>query len=82
VSEIPTILRRIVARKHQEVRERKARVSFTELEVAARSADPIRGFVSALETKITRRLPAVIAEIKKASPSKGVIRADFDPQAC
>jgi indole-3-glycerol phosphate synthase len=81
VSEIPTILRRIVARKHQEVRERKARVSFTELEEAARSADPTRGFVSALEAKIERRLPAVIAEIKKASPSKGVIRADFDPQA-
>lgn len=77
----PTILRKIIARKQEEVIERKARVSLGRLREAASAADPVRGFVQALAARIDQRQPAVIAEIKKASPSKGIIRPDFDPQA-
>ncbi|HEV2606498.1 MAG TPA: indole-3-glycerol phosphate synthase TrpC [Xanthomonadaceae bacterium] len=75
------ILQTILARKVEEIRERSARVSLEEL--AARCADlpATRGFADALEASIARGNAAVIAEIKKASPSKGVIRADFDPAA-
>ncbi len=75
------ILTRILARKADEVAGRSARVPLAEL--AARIADlpDTRGFVAAIEARIEEGEPAVIAEIKKASPSKGVIRADFDPAA-
>lgn len=79
VTDTPTILRKIIARKHEEVRERQSQVNLAQLRAAAEAADPARGFVQALAQRIERRKPAVIAEIKKASPSKGVIRADFDP---
>ena len=73
------ILKRILSRKAEEVRERMQQAPLREL--AARAADhaPTRSFRGALEGDIDRGLPAVIAEIKRASPSKGVIRADFDP---
>jgi len=73
------ILDRILARKVEEITERSARVPLVEL--IARSADlpDTRGFAAAIEAKIETGHPAVIAEIKKASPSKGVIRADFAP---
>jgi len=75
------ILDRILARKVEEIRERSGQVSLQAL--AARCADmpPTRGFADALEATIAHGDAAVIAEIKKASPSKGVIRADFDPAA-
>lgn len=75
------ILDRILARKVEEVAERSARLPLNEL--AARIADlpDTRGFAAAIEATIEAGQPAVIAEIKKASPSKGVIRADFDPLA-
>jgi indole-3-glycerol phosphate synthase len=76
---IPTVLEKILARKAEEVAERRARVSLGELEAQARAADPVRGFAQALIEKVGRKEPAVIAEVKKASPSKGVLREQFVP---
>ncbi|MGE8111811.1 indole-3-glycerol phosphate synthase TrpC [Pseudomonas sp. NPDC086566] len=76
---VPTVLEKIIARKFQEVAERSARVSLAELERKAKAADAPRGFANALVEQAKRKQPAVIAEIKKASPSKGVIREDFVP---
>jgi indole-3-glycerol phosphate synthase len=73
------ILRRILTRKAEEVRERRARVSLDELQRRATRAPPPRGFVNAMRAQIAAGKPAVIAEVKKASPSRGVIRADFHP---
>lgn len=75
------VLKRILARKQEEVAERRARVSQFELKTRAASAPPARGFADAVAGKVAGGHPAVIAEVKKASPSKGVIRADFDPAA-
>lgn len=76
----PDTLARILAYKRDEVTARKGATSQDAVEAAARAADPVRGFAAALETAARTR-PALIAEIKKASPSKGLIRADFDPPA-
>lgn len=75
------VLKRILARKQEEVAQRRERVSQFELTVRAKAAPPLRGFADALATRIGAGQPAVIAEVKKASPSKGVIRPDFDPAA-
>ena len=76
------VLERIAAYKRQEVAARKAALSQDGVEARARAASAPRGFRAALERHVeaTGR-PALIAEIKKASPSKGLIRADFDPPA-
>ena len=76
---LPTILENIVARKYEEVKENRARISLDELQRLAASADAPRGFAQALRDRAAARKPAVIAEIKKASPSKGVIRENFNP---
>ncbi|WP_207849909.1 MULTISPECIES: indole-3-glycerol phosphate synthase TrpC [unclassified Pseudomonas] len=76
---VPTVLENILARKVQEVAERSARVSLSELEGLAKAADAPRGFAKALIDQAKTKHPAVIAEIKKASPSKGVIREHFVP---
>ncbi|WP_192559125.1 indole-3-glycerol phosphate synthase TrpC [Pseudomonas allokribbensis] len=76
---VPTVLENILARKVQEVAERSARVSLSELESLAKAADAPRGFARALLAQAKKKQPAVIAEIKKASPSKGVIRENFIP---
>jgi indole-3-glycerol phosphate synthase len=73
------VLERILAYKREEVAARKAARAWAQTEADARAAPPVRGFASALEACAGR--PALIAEIKKASPSKGLIRADFDPPA-
>ncbi len=74
-----TVLDRIIARKREEVAERQRRHPLAEVERQASRAEPPRGFLNALTSAIAERGRAVIAEVKKASPSKGVIRADFDP---
>ena len=76
---VPTVLENILARKVEEVAERSARVSLSELESLAKAADAPRGFAQALLAQAKKKQPAVIAEIKKASPSKGVIRENFVP---
>ncbi|WP_103735231.1 indole-3-glycerol phosphate synthase TrpC [Pseudomonas sp. GZJR-8] len=76
---VPTVLEKILARKAEEVAERRARVSLAELEAQAKTADAPRGFANALIDQAKLKQPAVIAEVKKASPSKGVIRENFVP---
>ena len=79
--ETPTILKKILARKREEIIERSALESLTDLMARAALADTPRGFAAAIAVKIASGKSAVIAEIKKASPSKGVIRENFDPAA-
>jgi indole-3-glycerol phosphate synthase len=79
MSETPDILKRILARKLQEVDERVRITSMQELAQRVNEADSPRGFVISLEKKISSGHAAVIAEIKKASPSRGVLREDFKP---
>ncbi len=74
-----TVLDRILAQKRSEVVDRKRALPLAELTPLARAAPPARGFVAALSACIHAGSAAVIAEVKKASPSKGIIRADFDP---
>ena len=76
---VPTVLEKILARKAEEIAARRAVVSLAELEQQAAAADPARGFAKALIEQARKKQPAVIAEIKKASPSKGVIRENFLP---
>jgi len=73
------VLARIVAGKRDEVAALKATTSRSDLEAAAKAASPVRGFATALRSASTDGY-GLIAELKKASPSKGLIRADFDPE--
>lgn len=76
----PTILKKILGKKEQEVNELLAQHTLSALETAAAKADAVRGFVNAMEIRINAGEAAVIAEIKKASPSKGVMRENFNPE--
>ena len=73
------VLKRILMRKQEEVAARRAQLALDELKARLSDAPGVRGFADAVAAKITAGQSAVIAEIKKASPSKGVIRADFNP---
>ena len=73
----PTILTRILARKDQEVAERRQAVSEADLLALGEQQSAPRGFIDALNARIAEGDAAIIAEVKKASPSKGVIREEF-----
>jgi indole-3-glycerol phosphate synthase len=75
------LLERILARKRAEVEAARAAVPLSEMRERSKNALPVRDFVSSIKNRITEGRPAVIAEVKKASPSKGLLRADFDPAA-
>ncbi len=77
----PTILRKIVDRKWAEIDERKSGLSQADVKAQAGDQPPARGFARAMGEAMAQQRPAVIAEIKKASPSKGVLRDPFDPPA-
>ena len=72
------ILRTIEASKRAEIAAAKALIPPPEMAARAKGAPPPRAFLAALEARIAAGKPALIAEIKKASPSRGLIRADFD----
>ena len=77
----PDILKKILARKLEEITSACEKTGLRQLSQLAAQASPPRGFIEAMHKRIAAGDPAIIAEIKKASPSKGVIREDFDPAA-
>lgn len=77
----PDILKQILEHKIKEIETNARKVSLRQLSQVAASRPPPRGFVEAINARLQLQQPAVIAEIKKASPSKGVLRAHFDPVA-
>ncbi|GJE58128.1 indole-3-glycerol phosphate synthase TrpC [Methylobacterium trifolii] len=81
LAERPSVLARIEAYKRREIAEAKLRVPLSKLETRAAEAGPVRGFSAAIRAHVGQGRSALIAEVKKASPSKGLIRADFNPAA-
>lgn len=75
----PDILKKIIQRKADEIAEREQKLSLDDVRQRLEAAPVVRGFVDAIRSKLASGKAAVIAEVKKASPSKGVIRADFRP---
>lgn len=81
MNDAPDILKKILRRKVEEVAERSARIPLRQLIQRAQAADTPRGFIDALQARVIAGQAAVIAEIKKASPSKGILRENFEPAA-
>jgi indole-3-glycerol phosphate synthase len=79
VIKMSDVLARIEAYKRQEIAAAKTAIPEAEIERRARETPPPRGFAAAIERHLAEGRPALVAEVKKASPSKGLIRADFDP---
>jgi len=79
MNDSPDILKKILDRKKEEIAERSQRVPLRELSRAIREVEAPRGFVEAIDARLQIQQPAVIAEIKKASPSKGILRENFYP---
>lgn len=79
MSGTPDILKKIIRRKREEIAERSGRVPLRGLAAGLEVVDPPRGFADAIQSRIDAGQAGVIAEIKKASPSKGVLREDFRP---
>lgn len=75
----PTILKTIVARKYEEVAERRKQFTLRDLEELQAEQSAVRDFTGALVSRCANNRPGIIAEVKKASPSKGVIRENFRP---
>ena len=78
-ADTPDILKQILHRKVEEIAEASSRVSLRQLSNVVANSPPARGFVEAIHTRLQVNQMAIIAEIKKASPSKGVLRNQFDP---
>ncbi|MGZ4956555.1 MAG: indole-3-glycerol phosphate synthase TrpC [Methylobacter sp.] len=81
MTDTPDILKKILDKKAEEVARRRLGMTIANLEEIAGGVEGPRGFYNALQSKVLAKKPAIIAEIKKASPSKGVIREDFQPIA-
>ncbi|MEQ1637041.1 MAG: indole-3-glycerol phosphate synthase TrpC [Methylococcales bacterium] len=79
MTDTPDILKKILDKKAEEVAKRKLGMSIANLEEIASDIEKPRGFYNALQREVLLKKPAIIAEIKKASPSQGVIREDFNP---
>jgi indole-3-glycerol phosphate synthase len=79
MNDSPDILKKILRRKAEEIAERAERIGIRALSERIASAPAPRGFVQRIRERIAAGDPAVIAEVKRASPSKGLLRADFDP---
>lgn len=79
MGDTPDILKKILRRKVEEIAERSQQITLAEQSKLAEQASPVRGFIQAVENKIVAGQAGVIAEIKKASPSKGILRENFNP---
>jgi len=79
MNDTPDVLQKILATKVAEVAARSQALPLRELSARCADLAPTRGFAEVMEARVAAKLPAVIAEVKKASPSKGVIREDFRP---
>ncbi|ORU90021.1 MAG: indole-3-glycerol-phosphate synthase [Cycloclasticus sp. symbiont of Poecilosclerida sp. M] len=75
----PDVLKKILARKAEEIEERMQHVPLDQLKSQVAQASPVRGFVKAIQQTVANGQSAVIAEVKKASPSKGLLRENFIP---
>ena len=79
MTDTPDVLVKILDRKHEEIAERLEQTSLEDLKRQISTASPVRGFIDSIKKKLSQGETAVIAEVKKASPSKGLLREHFNP---